>query len=104
MQSLANNFGEQVAAKVAKDVKSHVYGPTFIDVDAFLGKVQSTDEIITIEQYASGTFRKYVNNNGSLSHNQDIEKQRKAESLTHFPFAKSNRKLLLVDIQGSGYN
>ena len=104
MQSLANNFAEQVAAKVAKDGNSDIYGQTFTYVDAFLGKVQSTDEIITIEQYASGTFRKYVNNNGSLSRNQDIEKQGKAESLTHFSFVKSNRKLLLVDIQGGGYN
>ena len=104
MQGLANNFAEQVAAKVEKDGKSDIYGQTFRYVDAFLGKVQSTDEIVTIEQYASGTFRKYINNNGSLSHNQDIEKQRKAESLTHFSFVKSNRKLLLVDIQGGGYN
>ena len=103
MQGLANNFAEQVAAKVEKDRKSDIYGQTFRYVYAFLGKVQSIDEIVTIEQYASGRFRKYINNNGSLSHNQDIERQRKAESLTHFSFVKSNRKLLLVDIQGGGY-
>ena len=104
MQGWANNFAEQVAAKVEKDGKSNIYGQTFRYVDAFLGKVQSTDEIVTIEQYVSGTFRKYINNNGTLSHNQDIEDQRKAEILTHFSFVKSNRKLLLVDIQGGGYN
>ena len=104
MQGLANNFAEQVAAKVEKDGKSDIYGQTFRYVDAFLGNVQSTDEIVTIEQCASGTFRKYINNNGSLSHNQDIEKQRKAESLIHVSFVKSNRKLLLVDIQEGGYN
>lgn len=104
MQSLANNFAEQVAAKVSKSEQCNVYGKTFRYVDAFLGKVQSTNEIITIEQYVSGTFQKYVNNDGSLSNNQDNDRQKKAESLTHFSFAKSNRKLLLVDIQGSGYD
>ena len=50
MQGLANNFAEQVAAKVEKDGKSDIYGQTFRYVDAFLGKVQSTDEIVIIEQ------------------------------------------------------
>lgn len=36
--------------------------------------------------------------------NEDIEKQKKAESLAHFSFVKSNNRLLLVDIQGSDYN
>ena len=56
MQGLTNNFAEQVAAKVEKDGKSNIYGQTFKYVDAFLGKVQNTDEIVTIKQYAPGTF------------------------------------------------
>ncbi|CAB4033598.1 transient receptor potential cation channel subfamily M member 6-like, partial [Paramuricea clavata] len=54
MQALANNFAEQVAAKVEKDRNKNVFGKPFRYVDAFLGK--------------------------------------------------SNRKLLLVDIQGGEYN
>ena len=104
MQALANNFAEQVAAKVEKDGNKNVFGKPFRYVDAFLGKVQCTNQIVTIEQFASGTFQKYVNNDGTISHNKDIEKQRKAESLVHFSFVKSNRKLLLVDIQGGEYN
>jgi hypothetical protein len=98
MQALANNF-----AKVEKDGNKNVFGKPFRYVDAFLRKVQRTNQIVTIEQFASGTLQKYVNNDGTISHNKDIERQRKAESLVHFSFVKSNRKLLLVDIQGCEY-
>ena len=82
MQALANNVAEQIAVKVERDGKKDVFGKPFRYVDAFLGKIQSTNEVVTIEQFASGTFQKYVNNDASLSHNKDIEKQRKAESQT----------------------
>jgi hypothetical protein len=95
MQALANNFAKQVAAKVEKDGNKNVFGKPFRYVDAFLGKVQRTNQIVTIEQFASGTFQKYVNNDGTISHNKDIEKQRKAESLVHFS---------LVHIRGGEYN
>ncbi len=104
VQALANNFAEQIAVKVERDGKKDVFGKPFRYVDAFLGKIQSTNEVVTIEQFASGTFQKYVNNDASLSHNKDIEKQRKAESLVHFSFVKSNKRLLLVDIQGGEYS
>ena len=45
-----------------------------------------------------------MNTDGSLSRNSDTEKQGKAESLVHFSFVKSNKKLLLVDIQGGEYD
>ena len=104
MQALADNFASQIASKVDKDGNKNVYGKCFRYVDAFLGKILSTNEIVTVEEFASGTFQKYVNNDGSLSRNSDTEKQGKAESLVHFSFAKSNKKLLLVDIQGGGYD
>ncbi len=104
MQALANNCAEQIAVKVERDGKKDVFGKPFRYVDAFLGKIPSTNEVVTIEQFASGTFQKYVNNDGSLSHNKDIEKQRKAESLVHFSFVKSDKRLLFVDIQGGEYN
>ena len=83
MQALANNFAEQVAAKVEKDGNKNVFGKPFRYVDAFLRKVQRRNQIVIIEQFASGTFQKYVNNDGTISHNKDIERQRKAESLVH---------------------
>ena len=104
MQALADNFASQIASKVEKDGNKNVYGKCFRYVDAFLGKILSTNEIVTIEQFASGTFQKYVNSDGSLSRNSDTEKQGKAESLVHFSFVKSNKKLLLVDTQGGGYD
>ena len=60
-----------------------MYGKCFRYVDAFLGKILSTNEIVTVEQFASGTFQKYVNNDGSLSRNSDTEKQGKALFIFH---------------------
>lgn len=104
MHALAKKFAQQVATKVEKDGNGSVFGKPFRYVDVFLGKVQATNEIVTIEEFACGDFQKYVNNDGSLSFNNDIEKQRKAETLVHFSYVKSKEKLLLVDIQGAEYN
>ena len=54
----------------------------------YITKAASFKLINYLSIYASSTFQKYINNNGPLSHNQDIGKQRKAESLTHFSFVK----------------
>jgi hypothetical protein len=53
MQALANNFAEQVAAKVEKDGNKNVFGKPFRYVDAFLRKVQRRNQIVIIEQFAS---------------------------------------------------
>ena len=82
MQALADNFALQIASKVEKDGNKNVYGKCFRYVDAFLGKIMSTNEIVTIEQFAYGTFQR----------NKDTEKQGKAESLVHFSLVKSNKK------------
>lgn len=57
--------------------------------------------MVTIEEFAVGDFQKYVNNDCTLSSNEDTEKQMKAESLVHFSYIKSKKKVLLVDIQGA---
>jgi hypothetical protein len=90
MQALANNF-----AKVEKDGNKNVFGKPFRYVDAFLRKVQRTNQIVTIEQFASGTLQKYVNNDGTISHNKDIEKQRKAEKPCSFFVCKVEQETLV---------
>ena len=105
MHVLAKNFADQITVQVAKEQKQEVFGKTFSYVDAFLGKIEGTGEIVTIEEFAGeGSFCKYVNNNGAIAVGNDPELQGKAESLVHFSFAKSKKKLMVVDIQGSGYN
>ena len=84
MQALARNFTEQIAAKIEKDGNQDAFGNPLTFVEALLGKIQSTNEVVTIEEFLPGEFQKYVNNDGSFSQNADPEKQRKAESLVHF--------------------
>ena len=53
-----------------------------------------------------GEFIKYINNNGKIGnpiHGKKIFYE-KAEALAHFSYEDSDEKLLLVDLQGSGYN
>ena len=63
------------------------------------------DEPVTVELYVEGDFVKYVNNDGQIG--QPIAGKKtfyeKAEALTHFSYEESDGRLLLVDLQGSGY-
>lgn len=76
---------------------------TFSYVDVFLGTIKETNEIVTIKEYAAGDFVKYVNNTGKTHTNKNDDQHMKAESLVHFSYVKSNKKLLLVDIQVVNY-
>jgi hypothetical protein len=73
-------------------------------VDAHLGIVKDTQQVVTIEELVTGSFEKYVNNDGVICKNKNDDLQNKAECLVHFSYIKSNRKLMLVDIQGAGHN
>ena len=73
--------------------------------DAYFTKLD--DEPVTVEQYVDGDFIKYINNDGSIGVTASPGKKfmyEKAEALVHFSYQESNGKLLLVDLQGSGYN
>ena len=58
---------------------------------------------MTIEIFQSGEFVKYINNDGHIIPFENRKEQLLAEILTHFSYVKSKKKLLLVDIQGTGY-
>ena len=58
-------------------------------------------EYVTIEEFIKSDFRKFVNNDGSISSEKTTYCQ-KAECLMHFSFEKSDCKLMLLDIQGAG--
>ena len=62
-------------------------------------------EPVTVEPFVDGTFVKYLNNDGQpCKHNNGPKLMyEKAEALTHFSYQESGEKLLLVDLQGSGY-
>ena len=68
-----------------------------------MGKMEG-GEFVTIEEFIEGGFTKYINNNGELSVN-DSEILKKAESLAHFSYERSEKELMILDMQGSaGYH
>ena len=70
----------------------------------YLGVVKETNEVVTIEEYTDGKFVKYVNNDGTTCTGNNKDLQMKAESLVHYSFIKSNKKMLVVDIQAANFN
>ena len=59
---------------------------------------------LTAEEYTDGKCVKYVNNDGTTCNGNNNDQQMKAESLVHYSFIKSNKKMLVVDIQGENFN
>ena len=101
MHTLAENFCRQLAKKLSELKCEDEFGQILMYQEIYLGKVN--DEFITIEEFIPGSFVKYFNNTGiPCEDNENIENGMKAECLAHFSFEKSNRKLMLVDIQGCG--
>ena len=60
-------------------------------------------ECVTVEEFIDGKFTKYLNNTGDCCVNETDVMGQKAQCLTHFSYEKSEKKLMLLDIQGSGY-
>ena len=62
------------------------------------------DKAASIEEYVDGNFVKYVNNTGKVCNISDSYKElsEKAQCLVHHSYSWSQRRLMLLDIQGSG--
>jgi hypothetical protein len=101
MHCLAQNFARQLKSTVEEEGLTPLFGETMQYGDIYLGK--ESDEHVTIEEYVDGSFVKYINNDGIVCPCHDTGMLEKAECLTHFSFEKSNKELLLVDIQGCGH-
>ena len=100
MHSLAANFALQL-----KDLlmANGFKGEPLLYNKASFGKLCSSSEVVTVEEFVEGNFFKCVNNDGSITRdcNTAVEVQNMSECLTHFSFFKSKEQLMLVDIQGS---
>ena len=98
MVALSNYFS-------AKLSQSSSNLPRFHYAKTYYGEIQKGLEIeyVTVEEKLTGTFSKYLNNDGYCLEDEgasDIVKQ--AYCLAHFSFEMSAEKLLLTDIQGFG--
>ena len=67
------------------------------------------DKPVTVEDFVTGKFAKYVNNNGKCvappenSSSQTKEIYVKAQCLIHYSYSSMQHKMVLTDIQGSNY-
>ena len=100
MHSLAANFALQLKDLL---IANGFKGEALYYNKASFGKLCSSGEVVTVEEFVEGNFFKCVNNDGSITPdcNAAMEVKKMAECLTHFSFFKSKEQLMLVDIQGS---
>jgi hypothetical protein len=99
MHMLAKNLAEQLKKKLKEDGKLEDYGQTLQFKKIYMAQPGN----IIVEEFVEGEFVKFLNNTGAVCGN-DSELRQKAESLTHFSYEKSNKQLMIVDIQGCGYD
>lgn len=68
-----------------------------------MGKIG--EEYVTTEVFVEGTFRKYINNNGSFCSKGYCSKLfEKAQCLAHFTYERSGKEVMVLDIQGCEYS
>ena len=99
MHTVARNLAQRLEKNAPEEFgETFKYGKVFFSL--FKG------EPITLEEYVAGDFIKYVNNDGNCGapENEDlIEVYEKAETLVHFSNSITKKKMMVLDIQGSGY-
>ena len=98
MQTLARNLASSLK-KQALGLKE--YGKTFSFTKVYFGKYG--DEVVTIESHINGDFCKYINNNGNIILQDCSEIALKAETFAHYTYEKSEKKLIVLDVQGVGF-
>ena len=103
MHLLARNFASQLEAEVKANEESEIFGPAFRYRKIVHGETEDK-EYVTVEEFIPGQFKKYINNTGQTCIDPTDIMAQKAECLTHFTYERSKKKLMLVDIQGTGYD
>lgn len=102
MHHLARNIASNLQMAVNKAKKEKEFGEMFRYNGIFLGKMDN--DFVTVEEFIPGSFVKYLNNTAERCVEAEDDNGSKAECLSHFSFEKSDKNLMVVDIQGSGCN
>jgi hypothetical protein len=98
MHSLAKYY----ASIMEKESSIHKeFGETFKYSKVYLARSQG--QLVTLEPYMEGEFIKYINNDGEIVVTGN-EVASKAEAFAHFTYVKSEKALMVLDIQGTGYS
>ena len=84
MHHLARNFALQIVNHCIIDL----FGPTLKYKNIYLGKLQD-GEIVSIEEFITGVFRKYINNDDLICGEEPDPLVQKAACLTHYSYIES---------------
>lgn len=85
-----------------KIIEKHAFGEVLRYRKIYYGE-DDKGEFVTVEEFIDGQFTKYLNNTGDCCVEETDVMGQKAQCLTHFSYEKSDKKLMLLDIQGHGY-
>eukprot|EP00112_Aurelia_sp_Birch-Aquarium-sp1_P003199 Seg13562.1 transcript_id=Seg13562.1/GoldUCD/mRNA.D3Y31 product="alpha-protein kinase 2" protein_id=Seg13562.1/GoldUCD/D3Y31 len=102
MHLLARNITLQLEQAVRKTDYQDLFGEVPKYKKIFHG-VTEAGENVTIEEYIKGSFVKYINKDGTISQIITGEASEKMECFKHFSYVKSEKKLMLVDLQESSH-
>ena len=101
MHYLARNFAAKLKEELLASDNEILFGETMSYKKIYMGMIG--EEYVTVEEFIEGTFRKYINNNGSICESGNADPLiKKAECLAHFSYERSEREVMLLDIQGCG--
>ena len=100
MHSAARRIAQAFAHKVPAE-----FGELFHYKKIDFSKIEETDTPVTVEQFIPGNFCKYINNNGQIAESTEEQQDllQKAEYFVRFSFVYSNNQLMVLDLQGVGY-
>ena len=99
--ALARNFAYQLEKALTESAGSQYVKPLRYN-NIYYG-VTDENEVVTVEEYVEGTFMKYINNDGIPCIERADDVSKKAECLAHFSYEKSDKKLMVLDIQGNDH-
>ena len=102
MHYLARNFAARLRQELQSRDNLVLFGETLRYNKIFWGKLDA-NEYVTVEEYVEGSFVKHINNNGHICGDTSSPVCNKAECLAHYSFERSNKEIMVVDIQGCDY-
>lgn len=101
MHLLALNFASQLEAENKTNQGNELFGTAFRS----LMEKQKNKEYITVEEFIPGKINKHINNTGKTCVDPTSAVAQKGRlCLTCYMYERSKRKLMLVEIQGSGFD
>ena len=98
---LAENCAAKLKDELIASDNEILFGETLSYKKIYVGMINW--EYVTVDEFVDGAFCKYININGYISQGgNDDPLTKKAECLAHFFYERSQKEVMLLDIQGCG--